>query len=141
MINNIVYSPGQNDKKGMLLKMSDKYRGEKAEAEVFDALKTTLAQEIGAIISSHKTGVTLLEKSLAKEIETSFNPETEDFKIALTEKLCQAIGVQLPMTEIEKDVRHYFRKGKYSVKDIKQVIKKEENRTVPGKHAIMRLQI
>ena len=104
--------------------MSDKYRGEKAEAEVFTALKAALRQEIGAIISSHKTGVTLLEKSLAKEVETSFHPETDDFKIALTEKLCQAIGVQLNMTEIERDVSYYFRKGKYSVKDIKQVIQK-----------------
>ena len=122
----------------MLSKMSDKYRGEKAEAWVFSSLKATLGQEIGAIISSHKTGVTLLEKSLAKEVETSFHPETDDFKIALTEKLCQAIGVQLNMTEIERDVSHYFRKGNYSVKDIKQVIQKEERRSVRGKHAIMR---
>ena len=136
----IFLSSGSDEKKKILLKMSDMYRGEKGEEMVFTALKDSLGQEVAAIISSHKTGVTLLEKKLAKEVEKqhSLAPGTVEFKIMLKEKLCQALGVGLNMTEIDQDICQYFGPGDYSISYIKTVIKNQELRTDGNKHDINR---
>ena len=66
-IDNLYFcSPGSDDKKKILSPMSDKYRGEKGEEVVFTSLKDAFVQEVAAIILSHKTGVTLLEKKTGK---------------------------------------------------------------------------
>ena len=103
---------------------------------VFTALKNSLGQEVAAIISSHKTGVTLLEKKLEKEVEMQYSlaPGTVDFKIMLKEKLCQALGVGLNMTEIDQDTCQYFGPGDYLINDIKAVIQNQELRTDGDKY-------
>ena len=69
-------SSDSDEKTKILLDMSDKYRGEKGEEEVFTALQDAFSQEVGAIISSHKTGFSILEKKLADEVKNIFDPGT-----------------------------------------------------------------
>ena len=87
----------------------------------------------GSIISSHKTGFSLLEKMFKEEMANQSGVDIHSIqsKVKIALKVGAEIGIDDDMKNIEEDLngKYFVNNQLYSVADIKEVIDKQKTRT------------
>ena len=112
-----------------------KYRGEHGEVQVLKPLIKALQKEKATIICSHKTRIDTLEKALRNQLQLDNAPNPA---MQLGLKLAEAIGLDLDIKQIKKEVKefittHFGQGGNQKVTEMKTWIKRSRANTTLNK--------
>ena len=114
-----------------------KYKGEKGEVEVISIIQKYMKGQEGAVISGHKTGMSLVERRFREEARNE-KVAPDDIEQEVMGKLLNFIGVQPDIagieTEAENKVLAYFGStGDKQLTEIEQTIQTQRARRDGGR--------